>query len=79
MVVFQYIARALQVAGICLKHLAALQRDRLLSRPGPSGPERLRIALEELSGSFLKFGQILSLQVDALPRAYCDALLDLLD
>jgi ubiquinone biosynthesis protein len=39
----------------------------------------LRIALEEISGSFLKFGQILSLQVDTLPAAYCDALLDLLD
>ena len=35
--------------------------------------------LEEISGSFLKFGQILSLQVDSLPREYCDALLSLLD
>ncbi len=43
------------------------------------GPERLRTLLEELGGSFLKFGQILSLQVDALPREYCDALLTLLD
>jgi ubiquinone biosynthesis protein len=43
------------------------------------GPDRLRVLLEDLSGSFLKFGQILSLQVDALPREYCDALLNLLD
>src|ERR1019366_7937105 len=34
---------------------------------------------EDLSGSFLKFGQILSLQVDSLPKEYCEALLDLLD
>ncbi|MFZ0429757.1 MAG: AarF/UbiB family protein, partial [Acidobacteriota bacterium] len=39
----------------------------------------MRLALEQMSGSFLKFGQILSLQVDTLPREYCDALLDLLD
>jgi ubiquinone biosynthesis protein len=35
--------------------------------------------LEEVGGSFLKFGQVLSLQPDILPRAYCDALFDLLD
>jgi ubiquinone biosynthesis protein len=35
--------------------------------------------LEEVGGSFLKFGQVLSLQPDILPREYCDALFDLLD
>ncbi len=39
----------------------------------------LRQFFERLSGSFVKFGQILSLQIDTLPRRYCDALLSLLD
>jgi ubiquinone biosynthesis protein len=39
----------------------------------------LRLLLEELGGSYLKFGQILSVQVDSLPREYCKALLNLLD
>lgn len=75
----QYIWRALQISAICLRHFSQILIGRLRGRPGISGPVRLRTALEELSGSFLKFGQILSLQVDALPRAYCDELLNLLD
>jgi ubiquinone biosynthesis protein len=43
------------------------------------GPSLLRETFERLSGSFLKFGQILALQIDTLPREYCDALLSLLD
>src|ERR1700688_1448144 len=43
------------------------------------GPELLKSLFERLGGSFLKFGQILSLQIDTLPREYCDALLALLD
>src|SRR5215471_2984907 len=43
------------------------------------GPDLLREFFEKLGGSFIKFGQILSLQIDALPREYCDALLNLLD
>lgn len=43
------------------------------------GPRLLREFCERLSGSFLKMGQILSLQLDSLPKEYCDALLSLLD
>jgi ubiquinone biosynthesis protein len=43
------------------------------------GPLLLREALEQLSGCFVKFGQILALQVDSLPQEYCDALMSLLD
>jgi ubiquinone biosynthesis protein len=43
------------------------------------GPERLRIAIEDLGGTFIKFGQMLALQPDILPVAYCDALFKLLD
>jgi ubiquinone biosynthesis protein len=43
------------------------------------GPELVREGFEALSGSFIKFGQILSLQIDTLPKEYCDGLLALLD
>ena len=44
-----------------------------------TGPERLRTSLEELGGTFIKFGQMLALQPDVLPFAYCNALFDLMD
>lgn len=56
--------------------------SRLISRRSRvrlSGPERLRSALEELGGSFIKFGQMLALQPDILSLEYCNALFDLLD
>jgi len=74
-----YLVRSGQILWACLKHLGILGMDRLRGREGLGGARHLRAALEEMSGSFLKFGQILSLQVDLLPRAYCDVLLDLLD
>jgi ubiquinone biosynthesis protein len=56
---------------------------RLLPHPAPggelTGPERLRVAIEDLGGTFIKFGQMLALQPDILPVAYCDALFKLLD
>ena len=75
----QYLGRALQIAWVCFRNLAQVLAERLLHRPAVPGPQRLRLFLEELGGSFLKFGQILSLQTDSLPREYCDALLNLLD
>ncbi|MBC8029063.1 MAG: AarF/ABC1/UbiB kinase family protein [Pyrinomonadaceae bacterium] len=68
-----------------LAHAAGALRVRLpgfLSRPSfipLSGPDRLRTALEELGGSFIKFGQMLALQPDILSLEYCNALFDLLD
>jgi predicted unusual protein kinase regulating ubiquinone biosynthesis (AarF/ABC1/UbiB family) len=44
-----------------------------------SGPERLRTLFEDLGGTFIKFGQMLALQPDILPLAYCNALFNLLD
>lgn len=75
----QYFHRAFQIAWICFRNLTEIWTDRLRGRRVIPGPERLRLLLEELGGSFLKFGQILSLQIDTLPREYCDALLNLLD
>jgi len=76
---FGYLHRTFRILWVCSRNLAEVAMDKLFRRRGIPGPERLRLLLEELSGSFLKFGQILSLQVDALPREYCDALLSLLD
>ncbi|OLE53192.1 MAG: hypothetical protein AUG51_14460 [Acidobacteria bacterium 13_1_20CM_3_53_8] len=43
------------------------------------GPERLRIAFEDIGGTFIKFGQMLALQPDILSLEYCNALFNLLD
>lgn len=81
------LARIARVAGL---HLAAhAWGERLLRRApslarrlpqvGTSGPDRLRLALEELGGTFIKLGQMLALQPDILSLEYCNALFKLLD
>ena len=42
-------------------------------------PKDLRGILEELGGSFLKFGQLASVRPDYFPEEYCRELLGLLD
>src|SRR2546423_13641404 len=44
-----------------------------------SGPERLRGMLEDIGGTFIKFGQMLALQPDIASLEYCNALFNLLD
>ncbi len=44
-----------------------------------SGPERLRALIEDMGGTFIKFGQMLALQPDVIPLEYCNALFGLLD
>src|SRR3954466_10384084 len=56
-----------------------LVRLSLRSSVSLSGPARLRVVLEELGGSFIKFGQMLALQPDILSLEYCNGLFDLLD
>ncbi len=63
--------------GILLAHLPGSFSPRSFVRL--SGPDRLRVTLEELGGSFIKFGQMLALQPDILSLEYCNALFDLLD
>jgi ubiquinone biosynthesis protein len=53
--------------------------ERFLAPAGLSGPDRLRTALEELGGTFIKFGQMLALQPDIVSLEYCDALFNLMD
>src|SRR5687768_14850509 len=77
--------RLAYITFVITKHVLAHARGLLLlrltrgSHVRLSGPERLRAALEELGGSFIKFGQMLALQPDILSLEYCNALFDLLD
>jgi ubiquinone biosynthesis protein len=73
-----YLRRIWQITAVLLGAAFTWVARRLRGQPG-EGPELLRGSLEKLSGSFVKFGQILSLQIESLPRDYCDALLNLLD
>ncbi len=43
------------------------------------GPVRMRLALEQLGGAWVKLGQMLALRYDLLPVAYCDELFGLLN
>ena len=42
-------------------------------------PKRFRLAMEELGGSFIKLGQLLSLRPDLLPKEYCEEFFKLQD
>jgi ubiquinone biosynthesis protein len=75
---FDYLQRFFQVMRVALRQLSLLVRRRLRKQP-VLGHELLREGFESVGGTFLKLGQIMSLQVDILPREYCDALLSLLD
>ena len=87
--VWRAAGRVLRIVSVATRHLAlhgvtriALRYPRAMGwirMPTRSGPVRLRMALEELGGSFIKFGQMLSLQPDVLSLEYCNALYDLLD
>src|SRR5262249_10918783 len=44
-----------------------------------SGPDRLRCTLEDIGGTFIKFGQMLAIQSDLLPLEYCRGLFSLFD
>src|SRR5712664_4513629 len=73
-----YLSRMFEVSGALASALTRYGYRRLRGRP-THGPDLVREVFEKLGGSFIKFGQILSLQIDSLPREYCDALLSLLD
>ena len=66
------LVRAMVLYGV----LPALAPAR---RPVLPGPVRLRRALEELGGTWLKLGQTLALRFDILPPAYCHELFGLLN
>jgi len=86
---FPTLLRFGRIFWICAYHLSAyvishkLNRFRLIRwlklTESLSGPQRLRIALQEMDGTFIKFGQVLALQSDILPLDYCRELFNLLD
>ncbi|MEM7583181.1 MAG: AarF/UbiB family protein [Acidobacteriota bacterium] len=81
--------RLAQLLRVLVRHgLAHLLGDRVRRRPWLAGwlpmaglpaPERLRIMIEDMGGTYIKFGQMLALQPDILPLEYCNALFSLLD
>ena len=81
--------RLLHIARVLVAHAVAHAVARYGSRwpwlvrrlalAGLSGPQRFRRLFEDLGGSFIKFGQMLALQPDILPIAYCNELFNLLD
>lgn len=81
--------RFTRIFRIALRHLLAyflIQRFsgwqwlvQKLPNPTLSGPERFRLAFEEIGGTFIKFGQMMALQSDLLPLEYCRALFSLFD
>jgi ubiquinone biosynthesis protein len=60
-------------------HLPFFQRVSPKGKPPSDLPVRLRKAMEELGGAYLKLGQFLSLRPDLLPKEYCEEFKKLLD
>ena len=56
--------RLREIAAVLKKHRAARGMT----------PEKLRLILEDLGPTFVKFGQIMSMRTDMLPRPYCEEL-----
>ncbi len=62
------------------KRLARWPRlARRISGEKLSAPKRFRQAIEEIGGTFIKFGQMLAMQSDLIPLEYCAALFSLFD
>ena len=75
---FEYVRRLLQILRIVARQLSTALWRRLTGRD-LKGPDLVRQGFEQVGGSFLKLGQIMSQQIDTIPKEYCDALLLLLD
>jgi ubiquinone biosynthesis protein len=83
------LVRFFQIFWICARHLLAYAVQQKLGHsrltrwmagtPTLSGPQRFRIALQDVGGTFIKFGQVLALQSDIIPLTYCQELFNLLD
>lgn len=83
------IHRFLHIGRVVCRHAAAhILSQRLRKWPnlalklcGPQlrGAERFRRFIEDVGGTFIKFGQMLALQSDLLPLEYCRALFSLFD
>ena len=72
------LARLAHVSKVAARHLWIWKGPRA-RRADFDGPNQLREMFEEMGGTFVKLGQMLALQPDVLPPAYCNALYRLLD
>ena len=80
-------ARLRHVVGVTVRHgisaaAAHVGLRGVAARFGPADRPagiRFRVFIEDLGGSFVKFGQVLAVQPDLLPAGYAASLLDLLD
>jgi ubiquinone biosynthesis protein len=83
------VRRFVRIVRISGRHATAHALHRLLRRwPALAekvfghdlpGPMRLRLAIEEIGGTLIKFGQMLAMQSDLLPLEYCRVLFTLFD
>src|SRR5947209_1878909 len=81
--------RFIRIFRIMLGHLIAHMAHRYLTRwpksvelffgPNLPGPDRFRLAFEQIGGTLIKFGQMLAIQSDLLPLEYCKGLFSLFD
>ena len=76
--IVDYCKRLFQIMVVLTAQIGKLAARLMRGQP-VDGPNLLREGFEKAGGTFVKFGQILALQVDTLPREYCAALMRLLD
>jgi ubiquinone biosynthesis protein len=89
----EHIARFQQIIRVLAEHgFGSFIKDLRLNHLVPKGQldkpqlkeqalhaKNLRLAMEELSGAFVKFGQLLSLRPDLVPEEYCNEFAKLQD
>ena len=83
------VRRFIRMFRVVTRHAALHVMGRRLARwpnlanrvcgPPLSGPDRFKKLIEEIGGTFIKFGQMLALQSDLLPLEYCKVLFTLFD
>lgn len=64
---------------VILSKYAIIFLHRKYSKRRAVKPQLVKSFFEEMGGSFIKFGQLLALRVDILPKEYSLAMIDLLD
>ena len=81
------VPRLVQILVVGVRYLAAVAFNTVrgrLTRDEPAeirlkNARELRLALQRLAGTFIKFGQIMAMRPDFLPQEYIDELVRLLD